>query len=164
MSTIIVTLHIMERFVTDYSVKNIPIPPKHQYKIQLISKTEKVSKKRIRWKCLEFLGKLNSNNFESYSLKSVKCPPAIQEMTDFGNELQDMIKGVEFTQICNSFQGKLENDIEHIKKSNKIFVFSDKSRNLFEVEQEEYKKLLKENITKSWFVTPVHFNSMLWCW
>ena len=47
-------------------------------------------------------------------------------MTDFGNELQDMIKGVEFTQICNSFQGKLENDIEHIKKSNKIFVFSDK--------------------------------------
>ena len=70
-------------------------------------------------------------------------------MTDFGNELQDMIKGVEVTQICNSFQGKLENDIEHIKKSNKIFVFSDKSRNLFEVEQEEYKKLLKENITKS---------------
>ena len=48
LSTIIVTLHIMERFVTDYSVKSIPIPPKHQYKIQLISKTEKVSKKRIR--------------------------------------------------------------------------------------------------------------------
>ena len=63
-STIIVTLHIMERLVTDYSVKNIPIPSKHQYKIQLISKTEKVII-RMRWKCLEFLGKLKSNNVTS---------------------------------------------------------------------------------------------------
>ena len=36
----------------------------------------------MRWKCLEFLGKLNSNNVESYGFKSAKCPPAIQEMTD----------------------------------------------------------------------------------
>ena len=75
----------MERFVTDYSVKSIPIPSKHQYKIQLISKTEKVIK-RMRWKCLEFLGKLNSNNVESYSFKLVKCPLAIQEMADFEND------------------------------------------------------------------------------
>ena len=52
-----------------------------------------------------------------------------------------MIKNVEFRQISNSFQAKLKNDIDHIKKSNKIFVFADKSRNIYEVEQEEYKKL-----------------------
>ena len=100
--------------------------------------------------CLEFLGKLNSNNAESCDFKSVKCPPVIQEMTDFENDLQQIIKGAEFRQICNSFQGKLKNDIEHIKKSNKIFVFANKSRNIYEVEQEEYKKLLKENITKNY--------------
>ena len=71
-------------------------------------------------------------------------------MTDFENDLQQMIKNVEFRQISNSFQGKLKNDVDHIKKSNKIFVFADKSRNIYEVEQEEYKKLLKENITKSY--------------
>ena len=76
---------------------------------------------RMRWKCPEFLGKLNSNNVESYGFKPVKCPPAIQEMTDFENDLQQMIKSVEFRQIRNSFQ----NDVEHIKKSNKIFVFTD---------------------------------------
>ena len=70
-------------------------------------------------------------------------------MTDFKNNLQQMIKGAEFRQIYNSFQGKLKNDIEHIKKSNKIFVFADKSRNIYDVEQEEYKKLLIENITKN---------------
>ena len=80
----------------------------------------------MRRKCLEFLRKLNSNNVESYGFKSVKCPPGIQEMTDFENDLQQMIKNVEFRQISNSFQGKLKNDIDHIKKSNKIFVFADK--------------------------------------
>ena len=98
----LVTLHIMEIFITNYSVKNIPIPSKHQYKIQLISKLEKVMK-GMRWKCLEFLGKLISYNVESYGIKSVKCPPAIQEMTDFENDLQEIIKSVEFRQICNSF-------------------------------------------------------------
>ena len=76
---------------------------------------------RMRWKCPEFLGKFNSNNVESYGFKPVKCPPAIQEMTDFENDLQQMIKSVEFRQIRNNFQ----NDVEHIKKSNKIFVFTD---------------------------------------
>ena len=81
---------------------------------------------------------------------SWRISPAIQEMTDFENDLQQMIKNVEFRQITNNFQGKLKNDIDHIKKSNKIFVFADKSRNIYEVQQEEYKKLLKENITKSY--------------
>ena len=48
----------------------------------------------MTWKCLEFLGKLNSNHVESYGFKSVKCPLAIQQMTDFENDLHQMIKGV----------------------------------------------------------------------
>ena len=36
-----------------------------------------------------------------------------------------------------------------LKKSNKIFVFANKSRNIYELGQEEYEKLLKENITKT---------------
>ena len=71
-------------------------------------------------------------------------------MTDSENFLQQMIKSVEFRQIRNSFQGKLKNDIEYIKKSNKILVFTTKSRNICEVEQEEWKKLLKETINKNY--------------
>ena len=104
----------------------------------------------MRGKCLEFLGKLNRNNVESPGFKSVKCPTAIKKMTDFEDELQQMINSVEVREICYSFQGKLKNDIEHIKKSNKIFAWADKSRNIYKVEQEEYKKLLKENIIKNY--------------
>ena len=57
----------------------------------------------MRWKCLESLGKFNSSNVESYSFKSVKCLPAIQEMKDFENDLRQMLKSVEFRQISNSF-------------------------------------------------------------
>ena len=95
----------------------------------------------MRRKCLEFRGKLNSNNVESYGFKSVKCPLAIQEMADFENGLQQMIKNVEFRQRSNSFQGKLKNDIDHIKKSNK-FLF-------LPTNQEIYTKSSKKN-TKSY--------------
>ena len=53
-------------------------------------------------------------------------------MTHFENDLQQMIKSVEFRQTSNNFQGKPKNDIEHIKKSNKMFVSAEKSRNIYE--------------------------------
>ena len=37
-----------------------------------------------------------------------------------------------------------------LKNINKIFVFANKSRNIYEVEQEEYKNLIKEDITKNY--------------
>ena len=37
-----------------------------------------------------------------------------------------------------------------LKNINKIFVFPNKSRNIYEVEQEEYKNLIKEDITKNY--------------
>ena len=47
----------------------------------------------MRWKCLEFLGELKIKNVESYGFKLVKClPPTTQEMTDFDNDSQQIIK------------------------------------------------------------------------
>ena len=67
--TIDITLHIMEKFNINYSKKNIPTASTAQYKLMLTSKIEKVIK-RMRWKVLEFLGKLDSNRNknETYAL------------------------------------------------------------------------------------------------
>ena len=93
----------MEKVDINYSNKNIPVPSKRQYKIHLTSKVEKVIK-RMRWKCLEFLGKLSSNvSKESYGFKSLKCPPAVEQMTDFELDLMNMIKNLEFTKVNNLF-------------------------------------------------------------
>ena len=55
----------MEKIDIDYSTKNIPIPSKDECEIQLVSKIEHVIK-RMRWKALEYLGKLSNSTKESY--------------------------------------------------------------------------------------------------
>ena len=74
----------MERFNMNYSIKNIPIPSKENYKIQLISKTEKFIN-RIRWKTLEFLGNLHSSVKVTFGFKSRNFPSFVQELENFEN-------------------------------------------------------------------------------
>ena len=61
-----------EKIDIDYSTKNIPIRSKDEYGTQLVSEIEYVVK-RMRWKALEYLGKLNNSTKESYGFKSRKC-------------------------------------------------------------------------------------------
>ena len=59
----------MERFDINYSKKNIPIPQEKEYITQLISNVESVTK-RMRWKASQFLGKLESNEKQTFGFKS----------------------------------------------------------------------------------------------
>ena len=106
----------------------------------------------MRWKTLEFLGKLDNddNNRETYGFKSTKCSPAVPELSQFENDLMYLVKNLEFRKINNEFQNKLNNDINEIKTRDKVFVAADKSRHIYKMEKDQYKKLLKENITKTY--------------
>ena len=112
----------------DYSGKNIPNPSRQDYKMHLLSKTEKFIK-RIRWKAPEFLGKLESTEKETYGFKSRNCPPIVEEAANFEHDLMMMIKNMQFTKINNDFQTKLKNDISEIQKCEKVLIPADKSRN-----------------------------------
>ena len=89
----------MEKFYVNYSEKRIPIPSDEQYKIHLISKVEMFIK-RMRWKALQFLGKLQSTNKETFGFR----PPAVEELTNFENNLLLMIKNIQFRHISSTFQ------------------------------------------------------------
>ena len=67
-STLLVELSNMERFDINYSKKNIPLPSEKQYKLQLIIKVKNVIK-RMRWKAMQFLVKLDENRTEIYGFK-----------------------------------------------------------------------------------------------
>ena len=58
----------------------------------------------------------------------------------------------QFINQKNTFQQKLKTDINEIKNSTKnppkIFVFADKTSNIYKMTPQEHKKLLKENVTK----------------
>ena len=95
----------MEEFNMNYSDKNIPIPSQQDYKLHLISKTEKFIK-RIRWKALEFLEKLDSTEKETYGFRSRNCPPIVKEVANFENDLMMIIKNIQVKYIKERFSNK----------------------------------------------------------
>ena len=135
----------METFKIEYLTKNIPQPSKHEYKIKLIHKVESVIK-RMRWKTLDFLGKLDSTRKETYGFNSCECPPIVDELSDFENELMLPVKNIEFENVINNFQKNLNDDIKRINTTEKIRVKADKSRNICQLDKNDYKKYLRENI------------------
>ena len=85
----------MERINFGYSVKNIPTPNQRAYKAELIEKIEAVIK-RMRWKALFFQPNDPNPNDESqnpqtYGLKTNKCPPQVPAMKKFEADLIKVI-------------------------------------------------------------------------
>ena len=139
----------MEKCNIDYLTKNIPIPTKHEYTIQLISKVEQFIK-RMRWKALQFLGKLNNTVQENYGFKTKKCLPCVEELIDFEDDMMYLVKIIEFRNANNSFQAKLSSDIKRMKTNDNLLIQADKSRNIYLMSKDTYTKHLTETVTKTY--------------
>ena len=139
----------MERFNINYSKKNIPIPTEKEYKIQLIAKVESFTK-RMRWKALEFLGKLGPNEKETFSFKSHNCPPFVNELAEFESDLLTMVHNIEFRLVRNNFLSKLKDDVKVINNTKEVLVNADKSTNTYNMNKNACNKYLTETITKTY--------------
>ena len=60
------------------------------------------------------------------------------------------VKNIEFRNINNSFQKNLNNDIKRINTSKKVVVKADQSRNIYQLDKDDYKNYLRENITRTY--------------
>ena len=139
----------MERFNLNYSKKNIPIPSENEYKLLLTAKTESLIK-RMRWKALQFQGKLPPSDKVMYGFRSRKCPPVVKELSNFENDMMKLIENIEFRQVDNEFQRKLRKDIRTIKQCGKVVVPADKSTNMYKMNKNDYNNHLTNSITKSY--------------
>jgi hypothetical protein len=74
-------------------------------------------------------------------------------MKAFEDDLAHMMENIQFRNVSNPFLNELDNDLKKIKSSPNIFVFADKTRNIYETSAENYNKILKENVTKSYKVS-----------
>ena len=61
--------------------------------------------------------------------------------------LYKSINNIKFKKYNNSLLNTMKKDIKKITSSDKLFTFSDKSTNIYEIDKIAYNKLLKENIT-----------------
>ena len=59
--------------------------------------------KRLRWKALVFSGRLDPNEKGTYGFRSNKCPPAVEELTEFELNLMRVINSIEFRSVRNNF-------------------------------------------------------------
>ena len=103
--------------------------------------------KRVRWKA--FFYEQGNNNYipENYGFTNLNCPPKIKEMTNFENDLTNLLKSIKFCATKSSFQRQLTEDIRTIKNTKTTLTFADKASNVYKVTKEQYEKLLNNAIT-----------------
>ena len=102
---------------------------------------------------------MNGNNTEgirkeTFGFKCRHHTPQPTELEMFEKSLLHIINSIKFRNQKNTFQKKLKADINEIKKSTDVFVFADKTSNIYKMTPQEHKKLLKENVTKTYKKAP----------
>ena len=95
-----------------------------------------------------------NNTKTSFGFKSRHHSPPCTELEHFKKDLINIVNNVKFTNTKNSFQKKLCADIIEIKNSRNIYVFADKTNNVYKMSTSKYNELLKENVTKTYKKAP----------
>ena len=105
----------------------------------------------MRWKALEFLGKLGPNEKETVGFKLHDCPPFVNKLAEFESDLLTMAHNIEyFGPVRNNFLPKLKDDVKVINNTKEVLVNADKSTNTYKMNKNAYNKYLTENITKTY--------------
>ena len=127
-----------------HSLKNIPTPTNAMYSKQLITKTEQFIQ--------DYIGKPFSSTqmmtaHKKYvRIQSHKNGPSNKSLHDFESDFYEMINNVQFPDYRSRFQRRLINDVKNINKSIKIYLMADKTRNIYEVSEDRYNKLLFDQL------------------
>ena len=151
----IILVQSMEKISFNYSLKNIPLRDKSSYTLKLMKKIESVIK-RMQWKAYFYLNKETQEKQQknTFGLKSWHHLPQCNLLEEFEKDVFDNIKSIKFRKIRNKFQEELTGDLPKIKKSCNMFVFADKTNNVYEMRSEDHEKLILENITKTYQKAP----------
>ena len=71
-------------------------------------------------------------------------------MTNFENDLTNLLKTIKFRVTKSSFQQQLMEDIKIIKNTKATLTFANKTSNLYKVPKEQYEKLVNNAMTTSY--------------
>ena len=69
-------------------------------------------------------------------------------MDKFEAEMIGMVKEIKLRKMRKNIQQKMYEDMRRIKESDGIFVKSDKSSNLYEMEKGKYKQMMFKKVVK----------------
>ena len=110
----------------------------------------------MRWKAYFFLNTIKcteKEGREKYGFRT-RTPPHIKVMDKFEAQMIGMVKEIKFWKMLNHIQQKMYEDMRRFKESESIFVKSDKSGNLYEIEKGKYKQMMFKEVVKNYKKTP----------
>ena len=141
----------MEKVNFNYSMKNIPIPPKQDYQIQFIKSVETFVK-NIRWRSFFFLNPNDTpNRRETFGFNTTSPAPHVDELKELENELFELTKNIKFKDVKdNNFQNDLKADVKNVEKVKELILAADKTNNFYKVKKEDHDVLLQKHITKDY--------------
>ena len=87
---------------------------------------------------------------ETFGFKSKHHPGQLKELDNFKKDSFNVVTSLKFRKLNDSFQEKMKSDILDIKSSPNVLIFADKTSNIYKAAPQQYNKLLKDNITKSY--------------
>ena len=90
----------------------------------------------------------------TYGFKTSLSPPQLAELKPFEDELFSLISHIKFRPFTNQLQQQLRTDKAKILEMKDVIVQADKSANLYKMNVDDYKKKVKENITKDYRKCP----------
>ena len=110
----------------------------------------------MRWRAHFFLQEKHESDIrrEDFGFNSKTTPPQCEHMEALEKELLDIIPNIKFRSVKDAFQKKLKENIPKIKQPPNIFVFSDKTSNIYEMPEQQHDKLLHHNATKTYKKAP----------
>ena len=110
----------------------------------------------MRWKAHFFLSKENQEpeTLKTYGFKSRNHPPQITLLEEFEKDPCGVVTSIKYRNVNNNFQEKLKSEISKIKSSANMFIFADKTNNIYEMKPQDHEKLIMENIAKTYQKAP----------
>ena len=93
--------------------------------------------------------------------KSRKCPPPCSDLIPFEKDLSGMVASLKLRHVKDSFQSELSEGIRKIKSSPNVFVFADKTNNIYEMSKDHHKKRLHDNVTKTYQKAPPKLEALI---
>ena len=72
----------------------------------------------------------------------------------FEKDLFELVKTVKFRNRNDKLQNEMKDYINKIKSSSNVFMPADKTTNMLKLTPKEYKKLLRDNVTKTYRKAP----------
>ena len=71
-------------------------------------------------------------------------------MDEFKKDLYGIVTSIKYRNVNNNFQEKLKSDISKIRSTANMFIFAEKTKNIYEMKPQDHEKLIMENITKTY--------------